>query len=161
MSTFLFNFVILTESPVITPLVSSPPREPSPVKIDVPFELSSTDVALATVPGETIFNPREKKFSEEELKPQPMIKKSRKVFVPDEQKDNKYWERRRKNNVAAKRSRDARRVKENQIVLRASFLEKENNALKDEVLGLKKDNLSLKKVVANLEKQLKAVKEGK
>lgn len=30
-------------------------------------------------------------------------------------KDDKYWERRRKNNLAAKRSRDAKRVKENQV----------------------------------------------
>ena len=32
--------------------------------------------------------------------------------------DNDYWERRRKNNEAAKRSRDARRVKEDEIALR-------------------------------------------
>jgi bZIP factor len=33
-------------------------------------------------------------------------------------KDDAYWERRRKNNEAAKRSRDARRVKEDEIALR-------------------------------------------
>lgn len=48
-------------------------------------------------------------------------------FVPDDLKDDKYWARRRKNNMAAKRSRDARRMKENQIALRAGFLEKEVN----------------------------------
>lgn len=73
------------------------------------------------------FDPRTRAFSDEELKPQPMIKKSRKQFVPDEMKDDKYWARRRKNNMAAKRSRDARRMKENQIALRAGFLEKEVN----------------------------------
>lgn len=46
-------------------------------------------------------------------------------FVPDDLKDDKYWARRRKNNMAAKRSRDARRMKENQIALRAGYLEKE------------------------------------
>lgn len=46
-------------------------------------------------------------------------------FVPMEMKDEKYWARRRKNNMAAKRSRDARRLKENQIAMRANFLEKE------------------------------------
>ncbi|KAJ8938846.1 hypothetical protein NQ318_000813 [Aromia moschata] len=46
-------------------------------------------------------------------------------FVPDDLKDDKYWARRRKNNLAAKRSRDARRIKENQIALRAGYLEKE------------------------------------
>jgi hepatic leukemia factor len=71
------------------------------------------------------FDPRTRAFSDEELKPQPMIKKSRKQFVPDDMKDDKYWARRRKNNMAAKRSRDARRMKENQIALRAGFLEKE------------------------------------
>lgn len=76
------------------------------------------------------FDPRTRAFSDEELKPQPMIKKSRKQFVPDEMKDDKYWARRRKNNMAAKRSRDARRMKENQIALRAGFLEKEVRSLK-------------------------------
>ena len=38
-------------------------------------------------------------------------------FVPEEQKDDKYWERRRKNNVAAKRARDAQRIKMNQIMV--------------------------------------------
>ena len=35
--------------------------------------------------------------------------------------------------MAAKRSRDARRLKENQITIRAAFLEKENTALRTEV----------------------------
>lgn len=50
-------------------------------------------------------------------------------FVPDDLKDDKYWARRRKNNMAAKRSRDARRMKENQIALRAGYLEKEVSKL--------------------------------
>lgn len=75
------------------------------------------------------FDPRTRAFSDEELKPQPIIKKSRKQFVPDDLKDDKYWARRRKNNLAAKRSRDARRMKENQIALRAGYLEKEVSTL--------------------------------
>ena len=54
-----------------------------------------------------------------------MVKMLALQFVPDDLKDDKYWARRRKNNMAAKRSRDARRMKENQIALRAGFLEKE------------------------------------
>ncbi|CAO1412829.1 unnamed protein product [Diamesa tonsa] len=90
------------------------------------------------------FDPRTRAFSDEELKPQPMIKKSRKQFVPDEMKDDKYWARRRKNNMAAKRSRDARRMKENQIALRAGFLEKENMNLHREVEQLKQENMELR-----------------
>lgn len=52
----------------------------------------------------------------------------RRQFVPDDLKDDKYWARRRKNNMAAKRSRDARRMKENQIAMRAGYLEKEVSA---------------------------------
>ena len=55
------------------------------------------------------------------------------------EQDDRYWARRRKNNVAAKRSRDARRLKENQIAIRAGFLEKENTALKMEVADLRKE----------------------
>jgi len=80
------------------------------------------------IPGHD-FDPRSRQFSEEELRPQPMTKKSRKQYVPDGLKDEKYWARRQKNNVAAKRSRDARRVKENQIAMRANFLENEVNAV--------------------------------
>ena len=136
----------------------SPVREPSPVHIEVPFNLTDTDVALATAPGQDTFDPKQCAFTDDDLKPQPMIKKSRKVYVPDEQKDDKYWERRRKNNIAAKRSRDARRIKENQIVIRASYLEKENSALKGDILDLKKENLTLKKIIATYEKRLNAMK---
>jgi len=65
-------------------------------------------------------------------------------FVPDDAKDAKYWARRRKNNMAAKRSRDARRVKENQIAMRACFLEKENQNLKQEIDRIQKENVLLK-----------------
>lgn len=52
-------------------------------------------------------------------------------------KDAAYWERRRKNNEAAKRSRDARRQKENEIAVRASYLEQENIQLKMELVQLR------------------------
>jgi len=70
--------------------------------------------------------------------------KSRKPFVPETMKDGRYWARRAKNNVAAKRSREARRLKENQIFLRANFLEKENSALKERVERLTEENIRLK-----------------
>ncbi|OQR78450.1 hepatic leukemia factor-like [Tropilaelaps mercedesae] len=96
--------------------------------------------AIDIIAGQDDFDPSNHSFSEDELKPQPIIKKSRKQFVPPELKDEKYWARRQKNNIAAKRSREVRRVKENQIVLRASFLEKENLALREEVRKLLQDN---------------------
>jgi hypothetical protein len=102
------------------------------------------DLALAKVPGQEDFDPCKRVFTEEELRPQPMIKKSRKIYVPDDLKDDKYWCRRKKNNTAAKRSRDARRVKENQIAMRASFLEKAADDLRDQLEIEKEKNQKLR-----------------
>ena len=71
--------------------------------------------------------------------------------MPDESKDDKYWSRRKKNNVAAKRSRDARRIKENQIAMRASFLESENDNMKIELDALREENELLRKRLAKYE----------
>lgn len=65
-------------------------------------------------------------------------KRSRPV-LNDEQKDGAYWERRRKNNEAAKRSRDARRAKEDEIAIRAAFLEQENLRLRVDIASLKQE----------------------
>ncbi|RXM35056.1 Transcription factor VBP [Acipenser ruthenus] len=121
--------------PVLSPSCPSP-VDPDRVEVQVDFQPDPADLVLSTVPGGELFNPRVHRFSEDELKPQPMIKKAKKVFVPEEKK---YWSRRSKNNVAAKRSRDARRLKENQITVRAAFLEKENAALRAEVAELRRD----------------------
>ncbi|KAJ8263936.1 hypothetical protein GJAV_G00143260 [Gymnothorax javanicus] len=119
--------------------VTPTPVDPDEIEVDVNFEPDPADLVLSSVPGGELFNPRKHRFSEEELKPQPMIKKAKKVFVPEEQKDEKYWQRRKKNNVAAKRSREARRLKENQITVRAAFLERENTALRQEVAEMRRD----------------------
>ncbi|XP_031176788.1 TEF transcription factor, PAR bZIP family member b isoform X2 [Sander lucioperca] len=127
------------------------PIDPEAIEVDINFQPDPTDLVLSSVPGGELFNPRKHKFSDEELKPQPMIKKAKKVFVPDEQKDDKYWSRRKKNNVAAKRSRDARRLKENQITVRASFLERENAALRQQVAELRKDCGRCKNILTRYE----------
>ncbi|XP_054455261.1 HLF transcription factor, PAR bZIP family member b [Anoplopoma fimbria] len=127
------------------------PIDPDSIQVPVGYEPDPADLALSSVPGQEMFDPRKRKFSAEELKPQPMIKKARKIFIPEDLKDHKYWARRRKNNVAAKRSRDARRLKENQIAIRASFLEKENSALRHEVAELRKELGRTKNVLAKYE----------
>merc|ERR1712126_113926 len=97
-------------------------------KMEVELDFAPEDLALATVPGMD-FDPKERTFDLDELRPQPIIKKRQKNFVPEQSKDDKYWDKREKNNVAARRSREARRLKENQIALRAAFLEQQNKAL--------------------------------
>ncbi|KPP74638.1 thyrotroph embryonic factor-like [Scleropages formosus] len=134
----------LDHSPSPSSSSSSCPPPPIPpsangTDIMVNFDPDPADLALSSVPGQEAFDPRTHSFSEEDLKPQPMIKKARKMLVPDDMKDDKYWSRRYKNNEAAKRSRDARRLKENQISVRAAFLERENAALRQEVADMRKE----------------------
>ena len=71
------------------------------------------------------------------------------IMLPDDQKDALYWERRRKNNEAAKRSRDARRAKEDEIAIRAAYLEQENLRLKVEVAGLRNETAKLRCLLYN------------
>ncbi|KAG7498772.1 hypothetical protein JOB18_020604 [Solea senegalensis] len=58
-------------------------------------------------------------------------------FIPDEKKDNLYWERRRKNNEAAKRSREKRRINDMVLENKLMALGEENASLKAELLSLK------------------------
>ncbi|XP_051995448.1 nuclear factor interleukin-3-regulated protein-like [Xyrauchen texanus] len=79
-------------------------------------------------------NPRQSRL----LKPKPNMSCRRKrEFISDEKKDASYWEKRRKNNEAAKRSREKRR--QNDVVLenKVMALNNENVRLKTELLQLK------------------------
>ncbi len=74
---------------------------------------------------------------------------SPKVAKTEEVRDASYWERRRKNNEAAKRSRDSRRAKEEEIALRAAFLEQENLKLRAQVAILKNETAKLHYMLYN------------
>jgi len=118
------------------------------------IEFSAEELALATVPGAD-FDPTARQFSMEELRPQPIIRKRRKSYVQPEKKDDKYWEKRNKNNVAARRSREARRLKENQISLRTAFLEQQNKALIATVREAKEKHDKLLNETRKLSEKLK------
>lgn len=75
--------------------------------------------------------------------------RSRQSSADDMDKDEAYKERRRKNNEAAKRSRDARRAKEDDIALRAALLERENLQLKVELAQLKQETTRLRCLLYN------------
>ena len=69
--------------------------------------------------------------------------RKRRDFIPNDMKDDHYWERRRKNNLAAKRSREKRRL--NDIVLETKVVElsNENDTLKAK-LNLMLSRLNMK-----------------
>lgn len=72
------------------------------------------------------------------IKPKPNVTCRRKrEFISDEKKDASYWEKRRKNNEAAKRSREKRRLNDMVLENRVIALNDENVRLKTELLQLK------------------------
>ncbi|XP_062310737.1 nuclear factor, interleukin 3 regulated, member 6 [Osmerus eperlanus] len=58
-------------------------------------------------------------------------------FIPHEKKDDGYWDKRKKNNEAAKRSREKRRVNDMVLENRVLALMEENARLRAELLALK------------------------
>ncbi|XP_064075659.1 transcription factor ces-2-like [Vanessa tameamea] len=84
--------------------------------------------------------------------------------IPAELKDEKYFERRRRNNQAAKKSRDARRMREDQvndsyinnniksnrskIAWRACLLEQENASLRAHINALRQETITLRALLA-------------
>ena len=77
----------------------------------------------------------------------PRRPRSEKKPIPDDCKDQKYFERRKRNNFAAKKSRDARKAREDEIAIRASFLEKENAILRAQVATLREEANSLRQLL--------------
>ncbi|XP_028268323.1 nuclear factor interleukin-3-regulated protein-like [Parambassis ranga] len=72
------------------------------------------------------------------IKPKPnMTCRRKREFISDEKKDASYWEKRRKNNEAAKRSREKRRLNDMVLESRVIALNDENVRLKTELLQLK------------------------
>lgn len=88
---------------------------------------------------------------QESGRPKRAVKRSRKESVPDENKDDKYWRRRAKNNEAAKRSRDLRREKESQIMQRVTYLERENQVLMNELKSVRMENEDMRKRLSHYE----------
>ena len=71
------------------------------------------------------------------------------VLICYNQRRDEIQERRKKNNEAAKRSRDSRRAKEDEIAIRAAFLEQENLQLKWEAARLKSETSRLKLLLSS------------
>lgn len=62
--------------------------------------------------------------------PKPLGKKTNRSFVPEDKKTEEYWQKRIKNNVAARKSREDRRRKEIEMLSKRSAYEKENLQLR-------------------------------
>lgn len=105
--------------------------------------------AMGPAPGKTPV--RRRRNSRYVYNPLPISRKADRKFVTQAEKDEKYWERRIKNNVAAKRSRDLRRQKEIEVSEKFKSLERENALLKEEVQRLRVKAGELEKKLAHFQ----------
>ena len=64
--------------------------------------------------------------------------RKRREFIPETNKDQSYWEKRRKNNEAARRSREKRRVQDVVLENRIIELSRDNLGLRNELFAIKK-----------------------
>ena len=72
------------------------------------------------------------------LSPTPIFSsRKQREFIPDNKKDDSYWDRRRRNNEAAKRSREKRRISDMVLETRVLELTRENTILKTELYAIK------------------------
>lgn len=78
---------------------------------------------------------------------QEMPARKKRAPVPSEKKDERYWERRKKNNIAAKRSRELRRKKIDEELKQAQDAIQENQKLKQEIEVLKAEINSLRRLL--------------
>lgn len=101
--------------------------------------LYETGLSALTLPLSAMLSRKRPRYQD----PEANAKKSKQPLVLEDTKDGSYWERRRKNNDAAKRSRDSRRQKEEEIAMRAAFLEQENLKLRAQVAILKSETAKL------------------
>ena len=67
--------------------------------------------------------------------------------------DDKYLERRRKNNLAAKKSRDARKIRENQLKCKVACLENANQVLRNQLERERKQNEDLNVIVKGVQNE--------
>lgn len=100
--------------------------------------LTSTSQLARTLLGHTFALKRKQSPGSEEAAPCSSCDvRRRREFIPSEKKDEGYWDKRRKNNEAAKRSREKRRANDMVLERRILGLLEENARLKAEMLALK------------------------
>jgi len=97
--------------------------------------------------GELTTRPPSSKNTSSGVNFQTDLKKQPELFSDSDTKHSDYLERRRKNNEAAKRSRDSRRMKEEGTASRAAFLEQENIQLKAELQMWRAESAKLHRLI--------------
>lgn len=110
-------------------MTSSPGGGPMSITDEAVSILTSSSVLAHSLLGHTS-NTRHKESLSSSIR-------RKREFIPVDKKDEGYWDKRRKNNEAAKRSREKRRVNDLVLEGRVLALLEENARLRAELLALK------------------------
>ena len=81
-------------------------------------------------------------------------------LVSVQDNDDKYLERRRKNNLAAKKSRDARKIRENQLKCKVACLENANQVLRSQLERERKQNEDLNTIIKEVRAENEKLKQN-
>ncbi|XP_037917135.1 D site-binding protein isoform X1 [Hermetia illucens] len=119
-------------STAIPPLLASNPSACLPETFDFASDFTAPQTHLPSLNYSNLFNRRQR---------------GEKRPIPDEQKDEKYFERRKRNNEAAKKSRDARKLREDRVAFRAAILEHENAILRAQLVALRDEMTTLRQMI--------------
>ena len=111
--------------------------------------LADTDIKQSP-PEETPTDTVRRRRPKYVYNPVPIEKKADRKFIPDKEKDTTYWQRRTKNNLAAKRSRDMRRKKEMEVNKKFQELKEENARLKAEIQRLQTHVMQLERKISTM-----------
>lgn len=107
-----------------------------PFKIKRPLLLSGI-FALMESPMSPSHSGRESHAPHEERDLECKGRRRKREFIPEEKKDALYWEKRRKNNEAAKRSREKRKMNDHVLESHFEDLKEENARLSAELMAIK------------------------
>ncbi|KAI4893923.1 hypothetical protein NFI96_005820 [Prochilodus magdalenae] len=103
--------------------------------------MSFTDEAVSILTSSSLLARsllgRTSALKRKEVSPGGNTLRRKREFIPHDKKDDGYWDKRRKNNEAAKRSREKRRVNDMVLENRVLGLLEENARLRAELLALK------------------------
>lgn len=114
-----------------------PKAVPDPVSQDGAVSFTEETVSSSMLAGSFLIHPRGLRCQESSETVSSIALRRKRESVPAENKDEGYWDKRKKNNEAAKRSREKRRISDMVVENKVLALLEDNARLKAELLALK------------------------
>lgn len=117
--------------------VMYPKGLPDPVNQDGVVSFTEETVSSSMLAGSFLIHPRSLRRQKSSETFGSITLRRKRESIPAENKDEGYWDKRKKNNEAAKRSREKRRISDMVVENKVLALLEDNARLKAEILALK------------------------